>query len=123
MSRPPPTAGFRPGGSQFSLRGMFLLITAASVILAILSLVIKTPLHWVGALVVPVICAILIAAVEIGRVLFPPQPRFPPYLPPLPKNPLQTAYFADGDYPFAAEPDGGEENRQQPEIHGKGDGS
>ena len=92
-----------PAGSQFSLRGMFVLITAMSVIFAILALVIRTPLHWLGALLVPVICFCIIGVMELGRRLFPPQPRLvlpkPPF-PPLPPNVLQTDYFTDGENPF-----------------------
>jgi hypothetical protein len=92
---------YRPAGNQFSLRGMFILITATSVIMAILALVIKSPLHWLGALAVPLLCLVIIGVMELGRRLFPPKPHFPYYLPPLPKNVLQTAYFGEGESPFA----------------------
>lgn len=71
----PNDAGHRPAGSQFSLRGMFVLLTATSVMFAVLALVIRSPLHWLGALLVPVICAALIGLIELGRRLFPPPPK------------------------------------------------
>ena len=95
-----PEDDHRPGGSQFSLRGMFVLITAMSVIFAVLALVLKTPRHWLGALALPFICVSIIATMEFFRAIFPPQPRFPPYLPPPPSNPLQTGYFSGGENPF-----------------------
>jgi hypothetical protein len=97
---PPPTADPRPGGSQFSLRGMFVLMTAMSIIFAVLALVLKTPRHWLGALALPFICVSIIATIEFFRALFPPQPRFPPHLSPPPSNPLQTGYFRGGENPF-----------------------
>ena len=72
---PAPAADRRPAGSQFSLRGMFALLTATSVIFAILALVIRSPLHWLGALFVPVICGSIIAMMELARRWFPP-PRW-----------------------------------------------
>ena len=80
---------------------MFILITATSVIMAVLALVIKQPLHWLGALAVPLLCLVIIGVMELGRKLLPPKPHFPYYLPPLPKNVLQTAYFGDGESPFS----------------------
>lgn len=91
---------YRPAGNQFTLRGMFIFMTAASIILAILALVLKDGEDWLGALVVPLMCFVIIAVMELGRLLFPPKPHFQYYLPPLPQNPLQTAYFGDGDSPF-----------------------
>ena len=92
---------YRPAGNQFTLRGMFIFMTVSCVILAILTLVIKEPAHWLGALAMPLICFVIIVAVEVGRRLFPPKPRYHYYLPPLPPNPLQTAYFGEGESPFA----------------------
>jgi hypothetical protein len=92
---------YRPAGNQFTLRGLFIFMTATCVILAILALVMKEASHWVGALSVPIICLMIILAMEIGRLLFPPKPSFQYYLPPLPPNPMQTAYFGEGDSPFA----------------------
>lgn len=91
---------YRPAANQFSLRGMFILITAASVIMAVLALVIRSPMHWLGTLAIPFNCLFWIALLELGRLLFPPKPHFQYYLPPLPQNPLQTAYFGAGDSPF-----------------------
>jgi len=93
---------YRPAGNQFTLRGMFIFMTAASIILAILALVLKDGEDWLGALVVPLMCFVIIAVMELGRLLFPPKPHFQYYLPPLPQNPLQTAYFGDGDSPFGS---------------------
>lgn len=70
-----PAAAQRPAGSQFSLRGLFMLLTAVSVMFAILALVIRSPLHWLGALGVPVICIGIIAVMELVRRWFPPRPR------------------------------------------------
>ena len=91
---------YRPAGNQFTLRGMFIFMTAARIILALLALVMKEPAHWLGALLVPLICFVIIAVMEICRIFFPPKPSFQYYLPPLPQNPLQTAYFGEGDSPF-----------------------
>ena len=93
---------YRPAGNQFTLRGMFIFMTATSVIMAILALVIKEPENWLGALIVPLICFVIIAVMELGRLFFPPKPHFQYYLPPLPHNPLQTAYFGEGDSPFGS---------------------
>lgn len=91
---------YRPSGSQFTLRGMFIFMTAACVILAILALVMKETAHWLGALVVPLLCFVTIAVIELARIVFPPKPHFQYYLPPVPHNPLQTAYFSEGESPF-----------------------
>lgn len=91
---------YRPAGNQFTLRGMFIFMTAACIILALLALVMKAATHWLGALLVPLICFVIIAIMEIFRLLFPPKPHFQYYLPPLPQNPLQTAYFGEGNSPF-----------------------
>ena len=99
----PPSTEQRPASSQFSLRGLFLLLTAMSVMFAVLALVLRSPLHWLGALLVPVICFGIIGAMELGRRFFPPPPRLvlprPPF-PPLPPNVLLTTYFSDGENPF-----------------------
>jgi hypothetical protein len=92
---------YRPSGNQFTLRGLFIFMTATCVILAILALVIKDPIGWLGVVMVPLICAMIIVALEIGRLIFPPKPHFNYYLPPLPQNPMQTAYFGEGESPFA----------------------
>src|SRR5204862_7879160 len=63
-TEPTPPTDHRPAGSQFSLRGMFALLTATSVMFAILALVIRSPVHWLGALAVPVICVGIMGAVE-----------------------------------------------------------
>lgn len=98
----PPTRAedYRPAGNPFTRRGMFIFLTAACIILAILALVMKETTHWLGALLVPLICFAIIAAMELGRLLLPPKPHFQYYLPQLPQNPLQTAYFGKGDSPF-----------------------
>jgi hypothetical protein len=93
---------YRPSGNQFTLRGLFIFMTATCVILAILGLVIKDPIGWLGVVLVPLVCGMIIVALEIGRLMFPPKPHFHYYLPPLPQNPMQTAYFGEGDSPFAA---------------------
>lgn len=92
---------YRPSGNQFTLRGLFIFMTASCVMLAILALVMKEASHWLGALLVPLICVVIIGIMELGRLMFPPKPSFQYYLPPVPQNPLQTAYFGDGDSPFA----------------------
>ena len=81
---------YRPAGNQFTFRGLFIFMTA-----------LKEASHWVGALSVPLICLMISLAMEMGRLLFPPKPSFQYYLPPLPQNPMQTAYFGEGDSPFA----------------------
>ena len=100
MEPPPDT---RPAGNQFSLRGMFVLLTAVSAILALLTLAIRQPLHWLGMLGVIAFCLAVIGVLELGRKLFPPKPRFIYYLPPpaRPANPLQTLDFTDNYSPFA----------------------
>jgi hypothetical protein len=69
-------------GNQFSLRGLFILITAVSVILALLALAIREPLHWLGMFGIIAFCLATIGILEALRQLFPPQPRTPYYLPP-----------------------------------------
>ena len=100
----PPTRAedYQPAGNQFTLRGLFLFITATCVILAILALVLKQPMDWLGALLVPVICLMVIGIIELGRLLFPPKPNRFYYPPPLPRKPMQTEYFGEGENPFAS---------------------
>jgi hypothetical protein len=100
----------RPAGNQFSLRGMFILLTAVSAIMALLTLVIREPQHWLGLVGVIAFCFVVIGILEGLRKLFPPQPRFIYYLPenPRPANPLQTLDLTDGYSPFAPPPAGGE---------------
>ncbi|HZN32189.1 MAG TPA: hypothetical protein VFB80_00170 [Pirellulaceae bacterium] len=111
-----PAADRRPAGSQFSLRGLFALLTATSVILAILALVIKSPLHWLGALFVPVICITLIGVMELGRRLFPPpakrylSPKDLATLPGVPFPPPRPTDYADGGCPFGPMPAAGPES-------------
>jgi hypothetical protein len=101
----------KPAGNQFSLRGMFILLTAVSGMFALLALVIREPTHWLGLLGVIAFCLAAIGLLELGRKLFPPKPRFIYYLPTAqpadgiaarrPANPLQTLDFTDGYSPFA----------------------
>jgi hypothetical protein len=110
MSKQETTGDFRPAASQFSLRGLFALLTATSVIFAILALVIRSPLHWLGALAVPVICLCFIGAMELGRWLFPPPPKHylsrkdQPTLPNKPFPPPRPTNYADGVCPFGPLP-------------------
>jgi hypothetical protein len=78
------------------------LITALSVIFALLALAIRQPLHWLGTLFVIGFCLVVIAILEGVRKAFPPKPRLTYYhsYPPLPANPLQTLDFSDGQSPF-----------------------
>jgi hypothetical protein len=119
MSEPQSPA---PSGNQFSLRGIFILITAVSVILGLLALAIQEPYQWLGTLGIITFCLAVIGLVELGRKLFPPQPRFPKYLPPLPANPLQTMHFGDGESPFSQEPAAGESPFRPPPTDSKIDG-
>lgn len=97
----PTTEGQQPAGNQFSLRGLFVLLTAMSVIFALLALAIRQPSHWLGALGVLVFCLLVIGAIEAFRLLFPPRPRHVYYFSPYaPENALDTAYFSDGESPF-----------------------
>jgi hypothetical protein len=104
MSEPPSTA---PSGNQFTLRGIFILITAVSVILGLLALAIREPYQWLGTISIVVFCLMVIGLLELCRKLFPPKPRFPKDLPPLPVNPLQTMHFGEGESPFAQQPASG----------------
>ena len=98
----------KPAGNQFSLRGMFVLLTAVSAMFALLALVIREPTHWLGLLGVIAFCLAAIGVLELSRKLFPPKPRFIYYLPetPRPANPMQTLDFTDGYSPFAPPPAG-----------------
>ena len=100
----------RPAGNQFSLRGLLVLITALSVIFALLALAIREPLHWLGTLFVIGFCLIVIAIMEGVRRLFPPKPRrtYYYYHPPLPANPLQTLDLSKGESPFQSPHSSGE---------------
>jgi hypothetical protein len=73
--QPSPSTESRPAGNQFSLRGLFILMTALSLILALLALAIREPLHWLGTIFVVGFCFLVIAALEGLRKLFPPQPQ------------------------------------------------
>jgi hypothetical protein len=103
MEPSPPDA--KPAGNQFSLRGMFVLLTAVSAIMALLTLAIRQPLHWLGTLAVIAFCLAVIGILELIRKLFPPKPRFIYYLPPpTPRpliHPLQTLDYSDNYSPFA----------------------
>jgi hypothetical protein len=105
------TADPRPAGNQFSLRGLLVLITALSVIFALLALAIRQPLHWLGTLFVIGFCLLVIGILEGVRRFFPPQPRqtYSVYVPPPPANPLQTLDLTGGVNPFGAPPAGGED--------------
>ena len=106
MTSPDP----RPAGNQFSLRGQLVLITALSVIFALLALAIRQPLHWLGMLFVIGFCLLVIGIMEGVRKAFPPKPRatYYPVYPPLPANPLQTMDFGEGQSPFGSPPDAGQ---------------
>ncbi|MCI0360358.1 MAG: hypothetical protein L0211_17925 [Planctomycetaceae bacterium] len=95
MSDQPSTA---PSGSQFSLRGIFILITAVSVILALLSLAIRQPYQWLGTLGIIAFSLAVIGLLELFRKLFPPKPPFPKYQPPG-TNPFGSPPGA-GEFPF-----------------------
>jgi hypothetical protein len=109
----------KPAGNQFSLRGMFILLTALSAIFALLALAIRQPVHWLGLLAVLAFCLVVIGVLELLRRAFPPKPRYFYYLPETPQprppvHPLQTLDFTDdyspfdpplrGESPFAAPP-------------------
>lgn len=83
-SQPTRIEDYRSSGSQFTLRGLFFGMTAVCVILALLALAIRQPLHWLGALAVPLICLAIIAVLELVRRLFPPRPRFQNHFAPRP---------------------------------------
>lgn len=100
----------RPAGNQFSLRGLLVLITALSVIFALLALAIRQPLHWLGTLFVIGFCLLAIGVLEGLRKAFPPRPRriHNYYVPPPPANPLQTLDLTSGVNPFGSPPNAGE---------------
>jgi hypothetical protein len=101
MNQPPTLpAESRPAGNQFSLRGLFILITAVSLVLALLALVIRQPLHWLGALGVAGFCLAMIAALEGLRRAFPP-PAQRSYV-------VYTRPQSIGANPFGSPPAGGE---------------
>lgn len=96
----------RPAANQYSLRGMFLLMTVTSVIFALLALLIKSPMHWLGVLILPLCCFVIIATIELARTMSPPRPSESYSQPPSPKTPqpknaVQTGYFSDAGAPFA----------------------
>ena len=115
MSEPPSTA---PSGNQFSLRGIFILITAVSVILGLLALAIRDPYQWLGTLGIVAFCLIVIGVIELARKLYPPKPRRPKYrttaLRTLPANPLQTLKVGEDESPFRSPPGSGESPFQPP---------
>ncbi len=108
MSPDPATPDPRPAGNQFSLRGLFVLITVVSPILALLALAIRQPVHWLGTLCVIAFCLLVIACLEGIRQAFPRKAPAAYDLPPLPSNPFQARYFSDGESPFGSPPGGGE---------------
>ena len=81
----------RPAANQFSLRGMFLFMTATCVILALLAWRIKSPVHWLGVLIIPLICLGIIASMEFFRIISAPPPQ----------NLFRDVRIGDGDNPFA----------------------
>ena len=123
MSEPPSPA---PSGNQFTLRGIFILITAVSVILGLLALAIQEPYQWLGTLGIIAFCLLVIGLIELGRKLFPPKSRLPNYrmtpLRTVPANPLQTMDFGGGENPFGLPPDSGESPFRSPPTDSKIDG-
>jgi hypothetical protein len=104
MTQSPTSSDSKPAGNQFSLRGMFILLTAVSAIMALLAMAIREPLHWLGTLAVISFCLAAIGVLELLGKLFPPKPRFIYFYPPptpRPLNPLQTLDFTDNYSPFA----------------------
>jgi hypothetical protein len=106
-TNPPPDP--RPAGNQFSLRGMFIFMTAVSVILALLALSIKQPVQWLGTLAIIAFCLTLIGLMELFRKLIPsPPPRpyrsYPREWPAPPQNQVHTIDRGDRDYPFGESP-------------------
>jgi hypothetical protein len=108
----------RPAANQYSLRGMFLFMTATCVILALLALVIVSPVHWLGVLIVPLCCFVIIAAIELASRMSPPRLNEPFSHPPAPKNALQTAYFSDGEDAFDLRATTGESPLRRAIMHG-----
>jgi hypothetical protein len=123
MSEPPSTA---PTGSQFSLRGIFILITAVSVILGLLAVAIREPYQWLGTLGIIAFCLMVIGVIELARKLYPPKPRIPKYrttpLRALHANPLQTLEVGEGEPPFHSPPRSGESPFQPPKQPPSHDG-
>jgi hypothetical protein len=99
-----------PAGNQFSLRGMFVLITTVSCILALLALAIRDPLHWLGTLAIAAFCLAVIGVLEAVRRLFPPPPRRRAR----PPGNLGSNLFRDGQNPFASSPDQSESPSKVP---------
>jgi hypothetical protein len=86
---------------------MFLFMTATCVILALLALGIKSPVHWLGVLIIPLICLGIIGSMEFFRIISAPPPmqrriRLPP------QNPLRDVGIGIGDNPFAPFPPAGD---------------
>jgi len=123
MSEPPSPA---PSGNQFTLRGIFILITAVSVILGLLALAIREPYQWLGALGILAFCLIVIGVLELVRKLFPPTSRPPNYrmtpLRTLPVDPLQTMDYGGGESPFDSPPGSGESPFRSPPTDSEIDG-
>ena len=123
MSEPPSPA---PSGNQFTLRGIFILITAVSVILGLLALAIHEPYQWLGTLGIIAFCLMVIGVLELVRKLFPPKSRLPHYrvtpFPTLPADPLQTMDYGCGEIPFGSPPGSGESPFRSPPTDSKIDG-
>lgn len=96
---PTPPEAYRPT-KQYALYKTLVIAAVLAVMLAVMFLVMQESLDWLGALLVPAICVLIIGIMELFRFLVPPRPQFQFYLPPLPANPLQTA-FGEGQSPFA----------------------
>ena len=90
----------RPAANQYSLRGMFLFMSATCVILALLAWVIRSPVQWLGVLMVPLCSFLIIAALELAGRISPPRLNEHYSYPPAPENELQTVYFNDKENPF-----------------------
>ena len=123
MSEPPSAA---PSGNQFTLRGIFILITAVSVILGLLALAIHEPYQWLGTLGIIAFCLIVIGVLELVRKLFPPKSRLPNYrmtpLRTLPVDPLQTMDYGGGESPFDSPPGSVDSPFRSPPTDSKIDG-
>jgi len=123
MSEPSSTA---PSGNQFSLRGIFILITAVSVILGLLALAIREPYQWLGTLGIIAFCLMVIGVIELVRKLYPPKPRLPKYqtaaLGTLPANPLQTSQVGQVESPFRSLSSSGDSPFQPPKPPPNHDG-
>jgi len=112
-----------PSGNQFTLRGIFILITAVSVILGLLALAIREPYQWLGTLGIIAFCLAMIGLLELGRKLFPPKLRLPNYrttpVRTLPANPLPTMDRGGGESPFGLPPGSGESPFRSPPTDSK----